>query len=92
MNQEQKAAAFQLISDRVVSAGASDRFPLMQVIKDAAKQLKAQFPLEVVLAAADEAYDKFIGPIDLPGPDIILDRLAKLALAEGIKRAYELLD
>lgn len=51
---------------------------------DLSKVSKADF-----LKMVGEAYDKYILPIDLPGPDIVLDPLLKSMLLNQASRLYD---
>jgi len=81
------------LTNRARQLRVDDRFNIMQSIKDTARAIFAELELTLdeVLAGADDAYDVLIGPIDLPGPDAILDQFFKAALKYGIRQSWELL-
>ena len=81
------------LKKRAEQFGAVDRFTIMQAIKDSARAIISELgvSLEDVLAGVDSVYDTLIGPIDLPGPDPIIDQLIKAMLKYGIRQSWELL-
>lgn len=46
-------------------------------------------PKEDVLVIVSDLYDKFVAPIDLPGPDSLLDPLLKQLCLKGVSRMYD---
>jgi hypothetical protein len=51
---------------------------------DLSKISKADF-----LKMVSDAYDKFVAPIDLPGPDVVLDPLLKSIVLNQASRLYD---
>lgn len=51
---------------------------------DLSKVSKADF-----LKLVSDAYDKFVEPIDLPGPDVVLDPLLKSIVLNQASRLYD---
>ena len=51
---------------------------------DLSKVSKADF-----LKLVSDAYDKFVEPIDLPGPDVIIDPLLKSIVLNQASRLYD---
>lgn len=49
----------------------------------------ANLSKEAFLAAVSNAYDKFVVPIDLPGPDTILDPILKQLILVLAERLYD---
>jgi hypothetical protein len=90
------------LEGRIASAGGdtSDRFPLMQTIKEAAKAILSEFADQVdqddLIEAALMLYDKLAPMIDIPGvPEFIekmIDRWVKGLLEIGIRQAFEMMD
>lgn len=61
-----------------------DKIKKVAEASDLSKMSKEDF-----LAAVGMAYDKFVLPIDLPGPDAILDPLLKTIAQNAAGRIYD---
>ena len=81
------------LTRRAQQMHAGDRFTIMQAIKEAARGIfyDLELSLDDVLAGVDHVYDTLIEPIDLPGPDAVIDQVFKAALKFGIRQSWELL-
>lgn len=77
------------VSGQVVSTGSVlDR--ILSAIKSALSGIDVSLvPREEVAGVVGEAYDKFILPIDLPGPDMFLDPLLRQVAVNSALRLYD---
>lgn len=77
--QGERAASLGAIIDRVQNA-----------IRDALSKVDVSaLPRADFLALVDNAYDQFILPIDLPGPDPLIDPLVKGIVLNFASKAYD---
>ena len=75
--------------ERTTSLGSIiDR--VQNAIRDALSKVDVSaLPKEDFLELVDSAYDQFILPIDLPGPDPIIDPLVKGIVLNFASKAYD---
>lgn len=63
---------------------------IMEKIKVALEAVELQLPpKEDILVIVSDLYDKFVEPIDLPGPDSLLDPLLKNLVLKTTSRMYD---
>lgn len=42
-----------------------------------------------VIAAAEAAFDKYVEPIDIPGPDVVIDPILRAAIGPVVGAVYD---
>ena len=58
-------------------------------LKEIVKVLEANGGKAVITALVEKGFDKFVAPIDLPGPDALIDPLLRKMIAPVVSAIYD---
>lgn len=78
------------LADQVRADAPEHRFSLIRSVKNAIWRIAPNYPAvdeSTWVQYALDLYERFLEPLDAPGPDAIVDPLAKAALAAGVRKA-----